>query len=118
MSVVQKMDLTTGYDLSQIRLNFIEKATPSELCKRTKERKIYPSESLPLPLHYHHYMNLVHGPARHESFVVQWLEHPTGCSEGLRFNSCRGSEFFFVPCSGNVHHILSYSHYCCYRARP
>ena len=67
---------------------------------------------------YHHYMNLVHGPARHESFVAQWLEHPTGCSEGLRFNSCRGSDVFFVPCSGNVHHILSYSHYCCYRNCP
>ena len=27
-------------------------------------------------------MNLVHGPARHESFVAQWLEHLTGCSKG------------------------------------
>ena len=23
-------------------------------------------------------MNLVYGPARHESFVAQWLEYPTG----------------------------------------
>ena len=23
-------------------------------------------------------MNLVYGPPRHESFVAQWLEYPTG----------------------------------------
>ena len=30
------------------------------------------------------YLNLVYGPARHESFVAQWLEHLTGVRKVIR----------------------------------
>ena len=44
-------------------------------------------------------MNLVYGPSRHKSFVVQWLQHllhPLG-----------DSDFFFVPYSWPVDPIIS-----------
>ena len=42
------------------------------------------------------YMNLVYGPAHHESFVAQWLEHPTRWMDGHRFNCCRGTQILSV----------------------
>ena len=51
------------------------------------------------------YMNFVHCPARHESFVAQWLEHPTGVRKVI--GSIPVRNFFFVPCSWHVDHIIS-----------
>ena len=51
------------------------------------------------------YMNLVYGPAGHGSFEAQSLEHPTG---GQGFSPVGDSDFFFVPCSWHVEHIISH----------
>ena len=40
----------------------------------------------------------VYDPAHHESFVAQWLEHPTGLREVIGSICFGDSEFFFVPC--------------------
>ena len=41
-----------------------------------------------------------YGPARHEPFVAQWLEHPTGVRKVIGSTHDVGdSDFFFVPCS-------------------
>ena len=45
------------------------------------------------------YINLVHGPAHHKSFVAQWLEHPTTVWKIIGSILVGGSDFFFVPCS-------------------
>ena len=42
------------------------------------------------------YMNLVCGPARHEPFVAQWLEHPTGVLKVIGSIPIGDSDFFFV----------------------
>ena len=69
-------------------------------------------------------MNLVYGPAHRESFVAQWLEHPTSvqkvigsiyCSRGIRFLLCP----MLVTCWS--HHFSSvtlsqYYHYSTARA--
>ena len=52
---------------------------------------------------------LVYGPACHESFVAQWLEHPTGVRKVLVSIPVGDSHFFFVPCSWHVNHIISQS---------
>ena len=40
-------------------------------------------------------MNLVFGPARHESYVTQWLiEHPTGVRKVIDSISVEDSDFF------------------------
>ena len=40
------------------------------------------------------YMNLVHGKARHKSFVAQWLEHPTGVRKVIGLSSVGDSVSF------------------------
>ena len=42
------------------------------------------------------YMNLVCGPARHEPFVAQWLEHPPGVLKVIGSIPIGDSDFFFV----------------------
>ena len=43
------------------------------------------------------YINLVYGLARHETFIAQWLEHPTGVRKIM--GSIPVGEFFrFFPC--------------------
>ena len=43
-------------------------------------------------------MNLVFGPARHESYVTQWLiEHPTGVRKVIDSISVEDSDFFLCP---------------------
>ena len=44
------------------------------------------------------YMNLACGPTRPESFVAQWLEHPTGVQKVIGSIPVEDSDFFFVPC--------------------
>ena len=44
------------------------------------------------------YMNLEYGPARHECFVAQWLEHPTSVRKVIhRFDSSHGIRLFLCP---------------------
>ena len=43
--------------------------------------------------------NLVYGPARYESFVAQWLEHPTAILKVIGSTFVGDSDFFFGPCS-------------------
>ena len=46
------------------------------------------------------YMNLVYGTASHESFVAQWLEHPTGAPKVISsIPGTSGTQTFFIPCS-------------------
>ena len=52
------------------------------------------------------YMYLVYGPARHESFIGQWLEHPLGFRKVVGSNPVGDSDFFFVPCSWHVEHTI------------
>ena len=56
------------------------------------------------------HMNLVYGTARHESFVAQWLEHPTGVRKVIGSIPVWDSDFFLVPCLWHVDHAIS--HYC------
>ena len=42
------------------------------------------------------------------SFVAQWLEHPTGIQKVIGSIPIGYSEFFFVPCSWHVDHIISH----------
>ena len=43
------------------------------------------------------YMNLlVYGPASHEFFFAQWLEHPTGAQKVIDSITVENSDFFFV----------------------
>ena len=51
------------------------------------------------------YMNLEYDPAPHESFVAQWLEHPTGLRKDIGSIPVGDSDFFFVPCSWHDHTI-------------
>ena len=51
------------------------------------------------------YINLVHGPAHHKSFVAQWLEHLTTVWKIIGSIPVGNSDFFFVPCSWYVDHI-------------
>ena len=53
-------------------------------------------------------MNLVYAPARHESFVAQWLEHPTGVRKVIGSIPVGDSDIFFVPFSSHVDHIISH----------
>ena len=53
------------------------------------------------------YMNLVYGPARHETFIAQWLEHPTGVRKVIGSIPVGDSDFFFVPYSWQVDYIIS-----------
>ena len=39
------------------------------------------------------------GPDRNESFVAQWLEHPTGVRKVIGSVPVGDSDVFFVPCS-------------------
>ena len=39
------------------------------------------------------------GPARNESFVAQWMEHPTGVRKVRGSISVGDSDFLFVPSS-------------------
>ena len=39
------------------------------------------------------------GPARNESFVAQWLEHPTGVRKVIGSIPVGDSNVFLVPCS-------------------
>ena len=52
-------------------------------------------------------MNLAYGPARHESFVAQWLEHPTGVRKVQFLSETR--EFFFVSCLSDIGYVISHS---------
>ena len=47
------------------------------------------------------------GPARNESFVAQWLEHPTGVRKVIGSIPVGDSNVFLVPCSSHVDHIIS-----------
>ena len=53
------------------------------------------------------YLNLGYGPARHESFVAQWLEHPTGVGKVIGSIPVGDSDFFFVLCSWHVDHTIT-----------
>ena len=53
------------------------------------------------------YMNLVYGPSRHKSFVVQWLEHLTGVWKVIGSIPFGDSDFFFVPYSWPVDLVIS-----------
>ena len=48
------------------------------------------------------YMNLVYGPAHHESFVAQWLEHPTRWMEGHSSIAVGGTQIFSLSHAGDV----------------
>ena len=48
------------------------------------------------------YNNLVYGLARHETFIAQWLEHPTGVRKVIGSIPVGDSDLFFVPCSRHV----------------
>ena len=52
-------------------------------------------------------MDLVCGLACHESFIAQWLEHPTGVQKVIGSILVRDSDFFFVPCLSHVDHVVS-----------
>ena len=52
-------------------------------------------------------MNLVYGPSRHKSFVVQWLEHLMGVQKVIGSIPLGDSDFFFVPYSWPVDPIIS-----------
>ena len=43
-------------------------------------------------------MDLVCGLACHESFIAQWLEHPTSVQKDVGSILVRDSDFFFVSC--------------------
>ena len=51
------------------------------------------------------YRNLVYGPAHHESFEPQWLEHLTGVWKIIGLIPLGDSDSFFVPCSWHVDYI-------------
>ena len=53
-------------------------------------------------------MNLLYAPACHESFVAQWLEHPTGVWKAKGSIPVGDSDFFFLPCSRHVDYIISH----------
>ena len=40
------------------------------------------------------YMNCVYGTASHESFVAQWLEHPTGAQKVIGSTTVADSHIF------------------------
>ena len=43
------------------------------------------------------YMNLVYGPAHHESFVAQWLERATSVRKVIGSIPVVDSDFFLCP---------------------
>ena len=55
---------------------------------RNKEKNLSPQKELNLA-----------GPAHHESFVAQWLEHSTGVRKVIGSISVGDSDFFFVRSS-------------------
>ena len=55
----------------------------------------------------HVIMNLVYGPSRHKSFVVQRLEHLMGVQKVIGSIPLGDSDFFFVPYSWPVDPIIS-----------
>ena len=55
---------------------------------RDKEKNLSPRKELNLA-----------GPAHHESFVAQWLEHPTGVWKVIGSIPVGDSNVFLVPCS-------------------
>ena len=64
--------------------------------------------ALNLPSLFITHMTIVFYPARHESFLAQWLEHLTRVKKVINSIPVGDSDFFSFSCSWHVDHIMSF----------